>query len=434
MSDIPTEPRASDAASQRQRYGWMTLVALASAQVTSWGALYYAFSVFLDPMERELGWSRPELTGAYSLALVISGAAAFPLGAWLDRYGPRLLMSLGSVAAALLLLAWSSVASLGAFYLIWAGVGLAMAAVLYEPAFFVVTRWYARQRGKALTLLTVIGGFASVIYVPVATWLVRAEGWRMALVALAALLAVLTFPVHALALRERRADRGLMLNGAPARPELKNASVQQSSPPAKDFGGIPLSMALKDAAWWRLTLAFFLATLTAVAITVHLIPYLLGEGYSAEVAALATTLIGVVALPGRAIFTPLGEFLPRQFVTAAIFLMQALGLLVLLLAPGMGGVLGFALIFGLGFGAITPARAALVAQIYGPAQYGRINGVLAAALMCARAIAPVGVSLLYVAFGGYLPTLWGLALLSFAAALVIATVPHGPRERWVSAA
>ena len=256
----------------------------------------------------------------------------------------------------------------------------------------------------------------------------------MALVALAALLAVLTFPVHALALRQHPADRGMAPNDAPARPETNNESVQQIALPAKDLSGIPLGMALQDAAWWRLTLAFFLATLTTVAITVHLIPYLLGEGYSAEVAALAITLIGVVALPGRAIFTPLGDFLPRQLVTAAIFLLQALGLLVLLLAPGMGGVLGFAVVFGFGFGAITPARAALVAQIYGPAQYGRINGVLAAALMCARAVAPIGVSLLYDTFGGYIPTLWGLALLSFTAALVIATVPHGPHERWVSAA
>jgi len=301
-----------------------------------------------------------------------------------------------------------------------------MAAVLYEPAFFVVARWFSRRRGRALTLLTFIGGLASIIYVPVATWLVGAEGWRMALVTLAALLAVLTVPVHVLVLRRRPADVGLAPDGAPARPEADDRPDGQLAPPATDLGGTPLGMALRAGAFWRLTLAFFLATVTAVAITVRLVPYLLGQGYSAGVAALALTVIGVVALPGRAIFTPLGDLLPRQFVSAAIFLMQALGLMALLLVPGMVGVLGFAVVFGLGFGAITPARAALVAEIYGLAQYGRINGVLAAALMGARAAAPVGVSLLFDGFGGYLPALWGLALLSLAAALVIAMVPHRP--------
>jgi hypothetical protein len=88
VRDIPAQPRASVSAPHRLYYGWVMVVSLGSAQVTSWGVLYYAFSVFLDPMQREFGWSRTQLTAAYSLALLISGVAAFPLGAWLDRHGP----------------------------------------------------------------------------------------------------------------------------------------------------------------------------------------------------------------------------------------------------------------------------------------------------------------------------------------------------------
>jgi MFS family permease len=74
-------------------YGWPMLTAVSTAQVVSWGILYYAFSVFLTPMQAELGWTTVELTGAYSLMLLCGGLAALPVGRWLDRHGPRALMS-----------------------------------------------------------------------------------------------------------------------------------------------------------------------------------------------------------------------------------------------------------------------------------------------------------------------------------------------------
>jgi MFS family permease len=103
-------------------------------------------------------------------------------------------MTTGAGAASLLVLAWAQVSDLTAFYAIWVGIGLTMAAVLYEPAFAVIAGWYrdAAQHNRALLGLTVIAGFASVIYVPLAGWLVQTHGWRHALVVLAALLAVLT--------------------------------------------------------------------------------------------------------------------------------------------------------------------------------------------------------------------------------------------------
>jgi MFS family permease len=78
---------------------------LALTETTSWGILYYAFTVFLTPMQAELGWSRADLTGAFSMALLLAGLAGIPVGHWLDRHGPRLLMTLGSCAASLLMLA-----------------------------------------------------------------------------------------------------------------------------------------------------------------------------------------------------------------------------------------------------------------------------------------------------------------------------------------
>jgi MFS family permease len=141
---------------------------LAVTETTSYGVLAYAFGVFLVSMGDVLGWSRTALTGAYALAVIVSGVAAIPVGRWLDGHGARALMTAGSTAATVLVLAWAQVSDLTVFYAIWTGIGLAMAAVLYEPAFVVIATWFPddTQRRRALLTLTVIAGFASVIYVP----------------------------------------------------------------------------------------------------------------------------------------------------------------------------------------------------------------------------------------------------------------------------
>jgi MFS family permease len=90
--------RAIAAATRRKLYyGWVVVGTLATTETISWGILYYAFAAFLVPMQQELGWSTAALTGAYSLALLVSGLAAVPVGRWVDRHGPRLLMTLGSI-------------------------------------------------------------------------------------------------------------------------------------------------------------------------------------------------------------------------------------------------------------------------------------------------------------------------------------------------
>jgi len=384
-------------------YGWIMLPAVALAQVTSWGILYYGFTVFLAPMGAETGWSPAALSGAFSLALAMSGLAAVPVGRWLDRHGPRLLMTAGSLASALLLVAWSRVTSLAAFYLIFAGIGICLATVLYEPAFWLVATWFRRRRGRALTLLTFIGGFASVIYVPLIAWLVRARGWREALLVLAALLAVGTIPIHALLLRARPADLGLVPDGTTgATADAGNAAVPERS--------TTVGEALRGPAFWFLAVAFFLATLATGAIFVHLIPYLVGQGYDPAFAAGAVGLIGIMGLPGRLVFTPLGGYLPRRWVTAGIFALQTVALVVLLTVHSRAGVVAFVVLFGAGFGAITPARAALIADFYGPAHYGRISSVLSLFLTGSRALAPVGAGLLYALGGSYVPAFWTLTV------------------------
>lgn len=398
-------------------YGWIMLLAVSFTEMTSWGVLYYSFTVFLRPMQAALGWSTAELTGAFSVALLCSGGAALLVGRWVDRHGTRLLMTLGSCAAVLLVLAWAAVENLTVFYLLWIGIGIVMAAVLYDPAFALVAKWFHRQRTRALTILTFIAGFASVIFVPLAQWLVQVQGWRMALVTLALLLGLLTIPLHALILRRRPEDLGLEPDGIASSPSISSAPVVREQ-------GVTVKGALQGVTFWWIAAAFALTMLAAGAITVHLVPYLIDRGYPASFAASMAGLIGIMALPGRLVFTLLGERFSRRFVTALLFLLQAVALPVLLLIPNVVGVCGFVVLFGAGFGAITPARAALVADHYGSTHYAKINSVLGLFVTGARAIAPAGAGILHDALGSYPPIFWMLTGFSVLAAGAILLVGH----------
>ena len=211
---------------QRPYYGWVLAVVLGACETVSWGVLYYAFSVFVGPMQDELGWSRAELTGAFSLALLVLGIAGVPVGQWLDRRGPRALMTAGSIVGVLVVLAWSQVHDLLTFYALWVAMGLCWSATLYSPAFATVTAHFRERRTEALTVVTLMAGLASTIFLPLTAALVSALGWRSALVALAAMLALTTIVPHALVLRaaplhEEHHERSLSLGEALRHPSFR---------------------------------------------------------------------------------------------------------------------------------------------------------------------------------------------------------------------
>jgi predicted MFS family arabinose efflux permease len=390
-------------------YGWTIIWTLAVTETVSWGILYYAFAVFLVPMQTELGWSTPQITGAYSLALVVTMLLSPPLGHWLDRAGPRIPMTLGSILGTVLVVAWARVETLAAFYLIWAGLGVAIALTLYEPAFAVASTWFVRGRARAMLILTTLAGLASTIFLPLAGWLTERLGWRDAILVLAVILGVLTIPAHALILRRRPEDLGLLPDGAAPQPGQPPPSPQ----------GVPLRRALRDPAYWWLTIAFFLGMTAAVAIGIYLIPILLERGESLARATVITGLIGAAQVGGRVLVTALDRRAPESAVGVAVFALQALALVVILLTSGMAALLLAVALLGAGRGGVTLMRATLVADRYGRAHFAAISGIPAAAQMAARALAPVGAGLLVAWLGGYTPMLIVLAIIALASTLAM---------------
>lgn len=389
----------------RRYYGWTITWALALTQTVGFGVLYYAFSVFVLPMEAELGWSRAQSAGAFSLALLMSGLAAPLCGRWVDQHGARGLMTSGSLLGTLLVLAWANVHDLRLFYLIQAGIGLAMAAVLYDVAFTVLAVWFRARRHQAMLIVTLVAGLASTIFVPLAALLEARLGWRGALGVLALVLAFGTIPLHALVLRRRPEDLGLTPDGLPHPPRAPEPAVR------------PLE-ALRTSAFWWLSLAFALSRLTIIAVAAHSIPILLERGYGPSLAAAAVGAIGLTQLAGRVFFTPATARLPLSSLAALTFGLHALALLALLLPTGLGLWL-FAGLFGLANGAVTLVRAALVAERFGTAHFGGVNGNMALLIALVQTAAPLGAGLLHDLSDSYTPVIWALAGVSLSASFAV---------------
>jgi MFS family permease len=413
-------PREASHVQPRRKlyYGWLLVGALGVTETISWGVLYYAFSVFLAPTEAELGWSRGATTGAFSLALVLSAFAAIPVGRWLDRHGPRLLMTAGSVASTVLVLLWSQTSSLQGFYVLWAAIGLLMATVLYEPAFAVMAVWFDRDRARALTALTLIAGFASTIFLPLSSWLLELQGWRAALISLAVILAVGTIPIHALLLRRRPEDLGLNPDGADL-PHHAGAGKRAD---------VHLGAALRDPTFRWLVVAFCLSNGVAFGIHVHLVPILVDRGYALTLAAGLSGAVGAMQVLGRLVLGPITGRFPLRGIALTVLSLFPVALIVLLLVPGAVGVILFVAVFGAAKGCLTLVRPAFIAELYGRTHYASIAGVVAFAATLAQAVAPVGAGAAYDTVGGYGPILWTVIAISSLAALSLLPIRSPSRS------
>ncbi len=155
----------------------------------------------MTPVEHELGLSRVESSVAFSLALLVEGLMAYPVGRWIDRGHESIVMTTGLVLAGVCLLLHSQVTGVPGFYAVWAGLGAAMAGVLYSQAFAVVTRRFPNDFRRAIITMTFLGGPASTVFIPLTAWLIAHWGWRHALAGLALVHFLLYAPLHALMLR-----------------------------------------------------------------------------------------------------------------------------------------------------------------------------------------------------------------------------------------
>jgi MFS family permease len=393
---------------------WRIVAVFAITQTLGYGCLYYAFAVLLHPIAADLHTSTAAVTGALTTAVLTWAAVAVPVGRWLDRHGGRAVMTAGSAAGALLLVAWSQVYAVWQLYLVFAGLGAAMAMALYEAATAVIVSWFdPDRRSRALLAMIVVAGFASTIFMPLTGLLNDRYGWRTTLLVLAALYGLVAVPLHALAVRRPAPDRA----AAARRRTLVRA-------------------ALHDGRFWCLAVAFVAHAAAMSTMTVHLVGYLTSRGHPLTFAATVAGLLGVLSVTGRLLLTVAGHSFRLSTVVAVVFTIQAVAAVGLL--PAAGTRLGTVIAvtgFGIGFGVASLAGPVLLAERYGTTAYASIAGTLAAPVTLAKAGAPLGAAVLYTATGTYHPvlvTVAGLCLLA-AAGILARGGTSSPAGRTVAA-
>lgn len=396
-------------------YGWVMVWTLGITTIVSYGTTQYLFGVLVVPIQEDLGWSRGTLAGAYSLGLVVAGLAGLPIGRLVDRHGARALMTAGSLLGAGALGLLSQVSAAWQFYLVWSGpLALSMALTFYPVTFVVVTNWFHRRRGSAMALLTLVGGLASVIFIPLAGLLIDRAGWRETLVVMAACQLLICVPLHGLVLRRHPEDLRLHPDGA--------AAAGASAPTAGHGAG----EAMRAPAFWTLTISSGLALMANAVLLAHQIPFMIGRGFEPVFAAAVAGLLGAASLPSRLVLNLLSDRFGPRSMLALSTLLQALGVLLLLSAGGRPLLLAYVAVYGFAFGAVSPLRASVLAEQFGRRAFGTISAAQGALVALLAAAGPLGAGALYDRFGNY-TLAFALTIAAFLASAVALVLTPPPR-------
>jgi predicted MFS family arabinose efflux permease len=381
--------------------------ALGIAQIISWGTLFYSIAVLGPPMAHALGVSDVVLYGSFTAGLFVSGIASQWVGRRIDRRGGRAVLAggsaLGALACALLAASVNGAMMLAG----WLVAGVAMAACLYDPAFATLYRVSGESYRRAVTALTLFGGFASTVFWPLSQYLLESHGWRAAFAVHAALNACVGMTLH------------LAFVPSPSHRSAMHTAVQ----PADAERARPSTFILLAAA---LSIAAFLSS----AVSAHLVVLLAAGGLAARDAVLVGALIGPMQVAGRVMeFAFSSRWSPLTVGTLA-FTLLASALIMLCFVRGVWILaLAFALLYGWSNGVMTIVRGTVPGVLFGSRDYGALLGRLAQPQFILKSFAPVAVTLLFALGDARRVALYTLAGAGIAALLAYRAAIRGPSRR-----
>ncbi|WP_374954953.1 MFS transporter [Paraburkholderia sp. BL21I4N1] len=400
-SNNPSEPSAA-----------LPTWALALAQLVSWGSVYYSFSLLMVPMEQTMGWSRTATNGALSVGLLVSGLAAYPVGRWIDHGLGRRVMVAGSLVAASMLLLWSTAQSLTLLFVVWIGLGAAMAATFYDPVFAVVTHAHPRTYKAKITLITLVAGFASTVFIPLTQFLVGEWGWRLALVALAAANLLVCLPIHFVAIRSSRC-----------------LDISKPSPTdVKRLNNAATRRALRTPSFWALAVSFTAYYATFAALTFHLVPLMVERNVTNAVLVTTMALIGPAQVMARAVWFVFGRGVHVSRIGFIVVTLFPISTVILICAGNSPSLLWlFALCYGAANGMMTILRGTIVQDLMWTEGYGAVSGMLSLPSNIAKGIAPIAAAAIW-SLAGYGAVEWTVFAVSLISAVGFFFAVHASRK------
>lgn len=375
--------------------------ALGITQIIGYGTLYYSFSILAPRIAAEFGVAVEWIYGAISLALLAGGMISPYAGGLADKHGAAKVLSAGSVAAALSLVACGLAGNAFMFLAALVLVELASAFVLYSTAFALLAQATGRQAQRSIALLTLIAGFASTIFWPLTTWMLQSLDWHQVYFVFAAMHVLACLPLHLWLTRFARI--------AATRPVVDNSSTD------------PTTAASSNSTFILVVLGFSLAGFVSAATLFHIVPMfgLLGLGGSGV---LVATLFGPAQVASRLINMAFGKDLPPATLAVISALLMPAALTVLALtAPSVSGAVAFAIIFGLGSGLFSIVSGTLPLALFGKAGFGKRLGWISLGRLGVSAVAPFALSVALGAIGPVL-SVWTLAAAGLGCVAVFAEI------------
>ncbi len=375
-------------------YGWWLLAGSVVAMALVSGVSFWAFGLYIDPLEEEFGWSRTEVSLGFSVSLLLSGLSGPLVGRWIDTRGPRSAIIIGATltAASYLLLATTS--ELWQWYTYQSINAVFRGLMFFIPFQALISRWFDRNRGMAIGILGTgfsLGGF---VVVPLMRLVIDSVGWEGSFIFSGIVTLGLLVPMGLLLVRNSPADINTFPDG-----ELSMSDEPQRP---KALAGLTLGQTLRTPFFWVLALAMMLFFYGVFGWLVHQVPFYESVGVSRGVAA---ALVSVAA--GFGIFSRLGfGFLAdriRRIETAAMVLLAFLmaAMTALLLHSGAAGIAVFLAFYVVGSGGGPLLEPLLLPRAFGLAHFGAILGTFGIVETIGLVISPAVAGAIFDATGSY---------------------------------
>ena len=425
---VPGGPPSGPPPVVRERifYGWWIVLAGWGLMVLGGAVVFHAFGAYVKVLEDEFGWSRTELSVAFALQRVETGFLG-PIHGWaVDRFGPRVILLIGTVIFGFSLMAFSLVDSLLGFYLVFALIAIGSSFSSMLSVSTAVVKWFQRRRALALGVMSTgvaFGGLAA----PIVVWALESWGWRTTAVVSGIVVLAVGFPLASV-VRSRPGDYGRVPDGAPpAAGDGDGAGVSPAAIMAET--SFTAREAMRTRSFWLLSLGHGSGLLTVGAVSVHLFVHVTGEfGVSAATAAQLIALLTAMLVVGMLIGGVFGDRMNKRVIIVSAMFGHMTAMLLLAWSPSFWLVAIAVAVQGTAWGARGPLTSALRADYFGPGSYGLIQGFSSLIVMMGMMTGPLIAGIVYDAQGTYAPAFLLLALTSALGSLcfVFATRPRPP--------
>lgn len=383
--------------------------------------VYFSFGIFYPPMVQEMGWTRTEVTGAFSISLATYSIAAVPMGFLVDRFGPRVAVIVGGLFFGAGVWLGSRVDQPWQLYVLYGIIIASGMGAAYVPLVSTVTRWFDRYRGLAVGIASLGSGAGTFFVTPLIAQLLLATNWRTAY-AVSGITAGAAIVVFGLLLWRDPAGAGLKPYG------FRPLPPGMSQPPAASRS-VSVGQALRTPGFWVQSAMYSFWWFGSLIVYVLGVDFMLSRGASPALGALFLTVIGLGNAAGKVVWGILSDRLgPRQsFYWATLLELGMLIGLIVIREPIL--LIVTAAVFAFGFGGGSPQLPTLTAELFGSRSLGLIFGLIFAIIGIVGALGPVLGGFFYDASGSYTPGLIAGALALTVALLLCQFLPSPAAAR-----